>query len=160
MQDTMLPDWTATAQAGKQVDVHALCREAAAFVVKSPAEREKWVREYSNQFCRPNLSFPEASGLYLLLRAAFELPENQPRDAAKVFGGWLHPSVKAGSGPFDLAWPVHVRNNRMVVERFRGYAKGPYDGIAEYLYFAQFFRLRGPQQLQRLEGTEGGTPVA
>jgi hypothetical protein len=160
MVETMqhkLPDWTTTLRPGATVDVSDLCSAAAEFVRKAPAERDAWVRDFAERFCMPNLAIPEASGLYLLLRAAFVLPESHPRAATKVFGGWLHPSIKA-SGNFDLAWPVHMRGNRIVVERFRGYAMGPYDALAEYRYFAQSFTLRSLQELQRLEG--GGTTVA
>lgn len=163
MMQTMverLPDWSATTDPSQRFDVAALARAAAAFVRLPTAERDAWVAEYSAQYCDPDLVFGPASGLYVMLRAAYQLPESLPIARAQVFGGWVHPSVNAEGSTFDMSWPVRFRGSGIHVERCRGYMMGRYDALGEARYFAQNFPLRSAAQLDGAGETDGGPAIA
>ena len=150
-----LPDWSATTNPNITLDVAALARAAASFVRMEPAERQSFVSSYSAQFCDPDVIIGPASGLYVLLRVAYELSESLPRHQAKVFGGWLHPSIGTGEPTFDMSWPVHIRGGQLQVERCRGYVMGAYDAASEAQYFAENFALRPTELLDSFAERSG-----
>lgn len=144
-----LPDWSSSQEPGPLPSYDGLTAMAAAFVALDPSERRRRVADYAKRYCWPQFQLAEASGLYLFLRVAFELPSAAPREAAKVFGGWLHPSID-DSPTFDLSWPVHVRSGELLIEPFPGYFGKGYDALGEFDYFAANFPYRSHDDLGAL----------
>lgn len=117
--------------------------------------REK-LKEYSGQYCFPKIDHAKASALYLFLRVIFELPKEYPADNAKVYGGWIHPSIPSIDDEdleyFDLSWPVMLTSDgkTAVIHSFVGYFGKGYDGIGEYDYFLENFSFRDSATLQNM----------
>jgi hypothetical protein len=99
------------------------------------------------------MDMKKASGIYLLLRLAFDLPRRYPREQTQVFGGWLHLSTGKPGELFDLSWPVSVESgvNGARIDRFRGYRGKGYDALSEYQYFSARFGLRTVEVLTALK---------
>lgn len=131
-----LPDWSTGAPLD---DLPGVVEDVLAW---DELDRATAVHRYSDASCFPRFDLPAASGLYVLLRLLFDLPTAQPRDDAKVFGGWFHPSINDGSPTFDLSWPVAVEGARAVVAPFPGYFGKGYDAAGEYDWMAETFPLR------------------
>ncbi len=112
------------------------------------------LKEYSHKDCFPNFNQAKASALYLFFRVIFQLPSDSPRDKAKVFGGWIHPSIPSVGeeiSNFNLSWPVMIKNNQeIIVQRFTGYFGKGYDAIGEYDYFIDNFDFREKEFLKSL----------
>ena len=141
-----LPDWSDPGTPGPAYA--ALAPLGAEFVELDELDRQTAVRAYSDEFCFPQFYLARASGLYVFLRVVFDLPTEQPRDDALVFGGWLHPSVGVETDRFDLAWPVHARGEGVLaVEAFAGYFGKGYDAIGEHDWLAGAFALRSRESL-------------
>ena len=141
-----LPDWSDPGTPGPAYA--ALAPLGAEFVGLDELDRQTAVRSYSDEFCFPQFDLARASGLYVFLRVVFDLPTEQPRDDALVFGGWLHPSVGVETDRFDLAWPVHARGEAVLaVEPFAGYFGKGYDAIGEYDWLVGAFALRSRNDL-------------
>jgi hypothetical protein len=139
----LLSNWPRTIDPAYQPDYGNVRATVEKFVRLPAAERRNVVATLSGQYCFPQFDLDKAGGLYLLLRLAFVLPESLPREQARVFGGWLHPSVGVPGTPFDLQWPVRpAGEGRLRIDRFTGYSGKGYDAIGEYDYFAAGFRLR------------------
>jgi hypothetical protein len=143
---TIDPKYHATYNEGKA--------DVLAFVRMSVEERRTAVAKYSQQYCFPRFDLSRASGLYLLFRLGFELPQKYPRSLVKVFGGWLHPSTTEGAPTFNLSWPVQIEFDRAKVLRFQGYFGKGYDAVGEYAYFEELFPLRQEQVIRRLKISE------
>lgn len=148
----LLSNWPRTIDPTYQPDYGNVRGVVEKFVRTPPAQRRYQVAEFSGRYCFPRFDLYEAGGVYLLLRLAFILPENLPRDQARVFGGWRHPSVGPYDKPFDLQWPVRpAGDGRLRIERFTGYFGKGYDAIGEYDYFATSFRWRDPATVRVIE---------
>jgi hypothetical protein len=160
-----LPDWSKTIDPQyKSLDYTQLKSVAVEFTGLSPEARKALVKCYSNQYSFPNFDLEKASRLYLLLRVVFDLPSNHPRAKAKIFGGWLHPSIGEETTSFNLSWPVRVETvelkpdakqmstrELMKIARFLGYFGKGYEAIGEYEYFAKNFPFRKKEQIEKLE---------
>ncbi len=145
-----LPDWSKTVDPNYRPDYSNLKIIALQFLSLAPQEQKAEIEAYSKRWCFPEFDLGKASGLYLLLRIVFVLPSKQPREKAKVFGSWLHPSIGEDSPYFDLAWPVLANTEKqiMTVERCQGYAGRPYNAAEEYAYFIQHFPLRAKESIE------------
>jgi hypothetical protein len=127
--------------------------EVLAFVRMPDPTRRDRIREYGERYCLRNFDEYHASGIYLLFRLAFDLPKAWPRSEARVFGGWLHPSVGDLGSPFDLSWPVarvDAHSSLVEVARFHGYSGKGYDALGEYEYLANHFHLRSETFVSRM----------
>jgi hypothetical protein len=107
---------------------------------------------YHSRYCFPQFDERRASAIYLFFRVIFDLPSSYPIDQAKVFGGWLHPSVDPASVTFDLSWPVVLSQQppAIEVERYVGYFGKGYDCLGEFDYFLERFPFRNRALLQDL----------
>jgi hypothetical protein len=145
-----IPDWSASQEPGPVPDYEPAARTAAELAAADPEERREAIAAFSRAHCLPRFELDRASGLYLVLRLLFELPDAYPLDETKVFGGWVHPSI--GEDPFELAWPVRVDADArtFTVDRFRSYRGKGYDAAGEYDYFSERFPLRPAQLLNEL----------
>ena len=148
-----LPAWSRSVDSSLQVNYQPALDVARMFVSRSAAVRRLFVEEYALRYCSQELDLERASGLYLLFRIVFRLPKSLNRDDARVFGGWLHPSIGSGSPTFDIAWPVRIdaRTDALSVETFRGYFGKGYDALGEYDYLASRFSLRDLHDLSVLK---------
>jgi len=144
-----LPDWSATSDPARFVDTSGLVGAAIDVCAMPEDERRELIAAYSAAHCYPELVAFEASGLYVMMRVLFELPAVVPRDQARDFGGWLHPS-RAGDGGYPLGWPVRVEGYTVHLAAFAGYAGGGWDALGEYDYFIGKFPLRDPVLLLHL----------
>ncbi|GEM_PF-3344643 len=136
-----LPDWSNPSLAPEAFE--GIGGVAAEFVSLDDLERRITVQSYADMYCLPRFDLATASGLYIFLRVVFDLPTHQPRDDAKIFGGWLHPSIAKESQDFDLSWPVHAEDEGvMTVDEFAGYFGKGYDAIGEYEWFKCNFPMR------------------
>lgn len=141
-----LPDWSNPSPAPGAFD--GAGRVAAEFAALDELDRAITVRSYADEYCLPRFDLAAAAGLYVLLRVVFDLPAHHPRESAKVFGGWLHPSISAESWDFDLSWPVHAGHEGvMTVDEFTGYFGKGYDAIGEYEWFWRNFPMRSAEVL-------------
>lgn len=158
LDDAALPRWNESQETGTSPDYTRLPVLASRFVSLAPAARVAEVARYSQEHCLPRFHLPQASGLYLLLRLAYELPTSLPRDEAKVFGGWIHPSVGTPDEPFDLSWPLVPLpgGSRFAVQPFEGYFGKGYDAEGEHAYFDSRFPLRDGAALERTEVVPAG----
>jgi hypothetical protein len=145
-----LPDWFSSQEEGSPPDYLPAVRAARKLALLRPEERRAEIERAAAELRRDSFDVSRASGVYIVLRLLFDLPEAAPLDAAEVHGGWIHPTI--GQHPFDLSWPIHVDDERrtFTVDRFRGYVGRPYDALAEYDYFAENFRVRSPELLEEL----------
>jgi hypothetical protein len=76
--------------------------------------------------------FARASNIYVLNRLLFDVP---PKGHA--FGAWF------GSPPNSPMWPIAMTpSGPMLVGHFQGYRGDPYDAIAEFDSFRQYYGLR------------------
>lgn len=108
--------------------------------------------EYSSKYCFPKLNKAKASAMYLFFRVIFQLPNDSPIDATKVFGGWIHPSIGVEGNSFNLSWPVIINKDGKfaVVHDFDGYFGKGYDCIGEYDYFFENFPFRSSSSLRSI----------
>jgi hypothetical protein len=148
--DQLLPDWSASQEPGARPDYGPALAAARELAWLDPDGRRAAVERASAEHCLPRFELGPASGLYVVLRLLFELPEAYPLAEAKVFGGWVHPTI--GRDPFNLSWPVHVDVERRSVEvdTFRGYHGKGYDALGEYDWFGTSFPIRSPELLEDL----------
>jgi hypothetical protein len=149
--EQLLPDWAASQEEGPPPDYRPAVEAARELAWLDPDARREEIGRVSRESCYPNFDLAPASGLYVVLRLLFDLPDEVPLDDAKVFGGWLHPSI--GQDPYDLSWPVHVdvEGRSFSVDDFRGYRGRGYDALGEHDYFAEHFPLRSPELLEDLK---------
>ncbi len=147
-----LPDWSRTNDPSYHIHYTALLSAVVGFVKLGEPERRAAVEKYSGSYCNPKFILSKASGFYLFLRFAFQLPREYPRESVKVFGGWDHPSVGDVDQPFLISWPVQIdqRTQHVTVAPFQGYMGIGYDAVGEYDYFLQHFPLRSVQALHAL----------
>ena len=87
----------------------------------------------------------------MLLRVVFELPASHPKEKAKVFGGWEHPSAGDGKPDFHLSWPVSIVRPMLMVDPFIGYLGKPYQALQEYDYLSRNFPFRDRRALEGLD---------
>ena len=144
-----LPDWSSSQEPGHAPSYNQLTAIASAFVALDAAERRREIAQYAEKYCWPRFQLAEASGLYLLLRVAIELPTKAPREAVRVFGGWLHPSID-DSPTFDLSWPVRAQPGELLIEPFPGYFGKGYDALSEFDFFIAHFPYRNRDDLASL----------
>jgi hypothetical protein len=148
----LLSNWPRTNDPTYQPDYGDTREVVKTFIRMPAAERRIEVTKFSALYCFPQFDLYQAGGFYLLLRLAFLLPESMPRDRARVFGGWRHPSIGVPEEPFDLQWPVRpAGEGRLRIERFIGYFGKGYDAIGEYEYFTARFELRDPATIGVIE---------
>jgi hypothetical protein len=145
-----IPDWSVSQETGSVPDFEPAARAAAELAGMDPEERRETIDAFSRDHCFPRFELDRASGLYLVLRLLFDLPDAYPLDETKVFGGWVHPSI--GRDPFDLSWPVRVDADEKTfsVDRFRSYRGKGYDAIGEYDFLSERFPLRAARLLSEL----------
>jgi hypothetical protein len=148
-----LPDWSRTIDPQYRIRYDGLAQRGADFLGLPPGDRRERVRSFSAEHCFPKFHLDRASGLYLFLRIVFDLPRACPRVKARVFGGWLHPSIGDGGAEFDLSWPVEEEGDRGAVKvaRCLGYSGKGYDAIGEYDYFTNNFLFRPSDKVRSLK---------
>lgn len=146
MLEGRLPDWSDAATAPDAYE--GMVPVALEFLALDALDREIAVRSFADAHCLPRFDLGPASGLYLFLRVAFDLPSRVPREEVKVFGGWLHPSIGGEGEHFDLSWPVRAPSaDLLAVDPFPGYFGKGYDAAGEHRWFEDTFPLRGAEAL-------------
>lgn len=148
--DGLLPDWSA--KSANPAAYATLLRAGVQFLSAPEDARGEAVQSYARHYCLPHFDLPKASGVYLLFRVVFNLPKRHPREQAKVFGGWLHPSVNDGSRYFDLSWPIHIdeADGVLSIALFPGYFGKGYDAAGEYDWMRTQFPFREAETLKGL----------
>jgi hypothetical protein len=147
-----LPTWSKTIEPGRTLAYGELAPIAGAFLALPTETRRNLIRQYHEQYCFPRLDLERASAIYLFFRVIFKLPRQLPRVQAKVFGGWLHPSIGTGQPYFDLSWPVNIDEDSetMTIDRFTGYSGKAYDVLGEYDYLVNLFAFRESAKVRKL----------
>lgn len=120
-------------------------QQAACFLMnQSERKRSGIIATYNSYGQYYDASSPEK--LYLLLRVLFEVPENHSIDDAAIFGGWIgegSPYPQSEQEGVNLLWPLGYQDNRLVLKaKYVQYLGPPYNGLAEYKYFASRFPFR------------------
>lgn len=123
-----------------------LLRVAAAAAAAPPDRLHAAVAAFAAAHRRDRDPNRALSRVHLLLRALCDLPGDLARGQARVYGGWIHPSI-AGPPPetFDLLWPLKTGADGRphVAGAYRGYLGRPYDPVGELRYFEANFPRRG-----------------
>jgi len=144
-------DWAKTIDPTFKPRYSGLSAAALQIAEMTPQGRKAEIKAFSHQYCFPQMNLEKSASLYLMLRILFDLPREVPRDRAKVFGGWMHPSIGEVT-PFQMSWPVTVNpeTDTAAVQRFQGYSGKGYDAFGEYEYFETNFPLRSKEKLKKL----------
>ena len=147
-----LPMWSKTIDPKQQLSYTELVPTAMAFLALPASQRLDLIKQYHEKYCLPQFDLERASAIYLFFRVIFKLPDQQLRTSAKVFGGWLHPSIGTTEPYFNLSWPTKfdARNSKLPIDRFTGYSGKGYDALGEYKYFASLFPFRESSELEKL----------
>jgi hypothetical protein len=126
-------------------------KQIARFLLEQPEQdRRRMIAAYC-AYAEPRTDdLALLSKLYLLLRLLFDVPEDA--DVAAVFGGWMGeggPYPYDGSETINLLWPLGYQDHRLVLKSGLGqYLGAPYNGLAEYDYFASHFLWRTMDELE------------
>lgn len=139
-----IPDWSTFEGMRSPADVSAVGVAIAGLMKLSPEDRHAAIVTYSARWCYLILNLARASSIYVFMRIVFELPQSVPREQAKAFGGWLHPSINSGTPNFKLSWPVHFDRevNIFSISRFPGYFARGYDAANEFGFFSGLYGYR------------------
>jgi hypothetical protein len=152
--DESLPNWWKTIDPRESFDYGALKQSALLFAGLAPVEQRVEVKEFSKRYCVSNFDQARASGLYVLLRVVFKVPEDYPREDVRFFGSWSRFGANDDEADrVNLRWPVKIEGGPPVltVLRFDGYSGGVYDAVGEYNYFANRFKIRSMQEIAQMK---------
>lgn len=126
---------------------------------------ENELRQYIESHCKPGESFNagKASGLYLLLRIIFELPDLVPATEWQSFGGWYSVAderavkEKQESDDFHPSWPIYIAriSNKLYVKSSDvpspAASQPVYRIWDEYQYMRGKFKFRTSDYISGLE---------
>jgi hypothetical protein len=102
---------------------------------------EKWAAEIKDEPF--NGDFEAESGVFILMRVVFELPEEADPEKAFSFKGWTNSDERLKNGRVNLAWPVTwAGGNPRLVARYEGSQGKPYAALEEYRFMRQRFAFR------------------
>jgi hypothetical protein len=146
-----VPAWTTVAS--YELDTYPLdeMKQIARFLLEQPErDRRRMIAAYC-AYAEPHTDdLALLSKVYLLLRLLFDVPEES--DVVAIFGAWMGengPYPYNGSETVNLLWPLGYQDQRLVLKSgFEMYLGGPYNGLAEYDYFASHFPWRTTDELE------------
>jgi hypothetical protein len=133
----LLPDWSRNRYGkGKPLGPaeYRRLKAAALALARAPEqERRNVISAYSWAYCEMKLAdWGRASGMFLLLRVLFVVPEEDPLEA---------PHMEAGGRVLRIGPCCDHRLSN----------GGWYDAVSEYDAFARRFRRRSPAEIEALE---------
>jgi len=148
-----VPAWTTVGSYELETYPLDKMKQIARFLLEQP-ERDR--RHLIATYCAYAYAKPHTddlsliSKLYLLLRLLFDVPEAS--NVVAIFGAWIGeggPYPYDGSETVNLLWPLGYQNQRLILKSgFEGYLGAPYDGLAEYDFFASRFPWRAADELR------------
>jgi hypothetical protein len=87
--------------------------------------------------------YESESKIFLLMRIAFDLPEEAPEKARFSFKGWENWPEPDDQGYVSLAWPISWGGNLPKLEAsYEGSMGQPYRAVEEYQYLLDHFNYR------------------
>ena len=136
------PAWTLTC--GDE-EGRALIQVAKSISEYSKPEIRDGIEEFISVIQNRNDYVDQASKVYLVLRAIYDLPESIPIEQVKSYGGWVRHSTTSESTDFDLQYPLRYNPENQsltFIGQFDGYLGAEYDALGEFDYFDSNFVLR------------------
>lgn len=144
-----LPTWRQSRDDFLPAEKAAYIAAARRMQHESPEQIEAALQEVPKRCSKEqfNGDYEAESRPYLLLRIAFEVPEQYPLQQVRSFKGWI------GRPQVNLSWPVRWRGESFeLVTRYEGSTGPAYLPLLEYQYFKDRFRHRLLPPQPRVEG--------
>ena len=138
-----LPTWTFNSYPITSAQLVNVAKQLQ--MTTTPATLHNSLVNYEKTFAHASDYIEQMSKVYLVLRVMYQLPQEMNSSNAKVFGGWIHPSVGNNSG-FNMSWPVSATQSpsgwQVSIQGYLGYMTRAYDAAAELDYFNSNFPKR------------------
>ena len=138
-----LPTWTFNSYPITSAQLVNVAKQLQ--MTTTPATLHNSLVNYEKTFAHASDYIEQMSKVYLVLRVMYQLPQEINSSNAKVFGGWIHPSVGNNSG-FNMSWPVSATQSpsglQVSIQGYLGYMTRAYDAAAELDYFNSNFPKR------------------
>ena len=138
-----LPTWTFNSYPITSAQLVNVAKQLQ--MTTTPATLHNSLVNYEKTFAHASDYIEQMSKVYLVLRVMYQLPQEINSSNAKVFGGWIHPSVGNNSG-FNMSWPVSATLSlsgwQVSIQGYLGYMTRAYDAAAELDYFNSNFPKR------------------
>jgi len=140
---TALPTWIYSSYPATSVQLVNVAKQLQ--MTTTPATLHNTLVNYEKTFAHASDYVEQMSKVYLVLRVMYQLPQEMNSSNAKVFGGFIHPSIGSSSA-FNMSWPISATQSpqgwQVSISGYRGYMTRAYDAAAELDYFNSNFPKR------------------
>lgn len=139
----MLPTWNYSSYPTTSIQLVNVAKQLQ--MSTTPATLHNTLVNYEKTFANASDYVEQMAKVYLLLRVMYQLPQGTNSSNAKVFGGFIHPSIGSGTA-FNMAWPITATQSsqgwQVSFSGYTGYMTRGYDAAAELDYFNANFQRR------------------